>query len=724
MKRLVSLAGSFALIIIAVFSAMGAIISAFSFPVDMVYLFWIWLTAALAFTTLSTFLRVKGVLILSLSYLAVAFLKLPEILDGAKWVASFITVAYNKWIDIPVLFPDATQDTHSITLFFAAAGVFVACLLTIAICIRRSTFLTVLFTLPFVFLTFVLTSYQPNFRLLLELLSVYLTVLISSSLYPNDFIKRGLAVFPSLAISIVLLAVTYLLTMTGGDRRGELINLVDTRLRSIGAQTGFTRINFGSGWPAVSSDIWRFDTELVRVSDAGPRSIEDQNLLEITSTRAGSYYLRGYSMQLFDGRAWHTNADAQRNQEDWLSRETITAISILYDALNPDKAQVSANMEVAVTGDNSNIQYLPYYTSSYTGGNPNMIDFHHSNDSIPGLYAQVPYDVIEAFAPYHMEQMRQMAVRIESTYTKVDETTAEGLITLARDAGIDPAADRTVIADAVASYISSSARYTLSPFPIPDEEDFALYFLRTSRQGYCIHFATAATLMLRALGVPARFTSGFVVSVPNGKTLQSVTVTDRHAHAWVEVFYDNIGWIPLEVTPAGSGIPVGRPHTSFSGSRAENDAFDDLSPDWMPGVDPGTITAPSASQAPSTDTQEEPAPVKRGGVILIVCFSFVAALVMLIVRQFVVSILRSRRLTQADTNAAVISAWRYISRVSRKNPPPYDIEYLALRARFSQHKITEDERAYFMKYTSALTEEMYKKYYLPGRLWLKYILLY
>ena len=68
-----------------------------------------------------------------------------------------------------------------------------------------------------------------------------------------------------------------------------------------------------------------------------------------------------------------------------------------------------------------------------------------------------------------------------------------------------------------------------------------------------MHFASAAALLLRELGVPARYVSGYMVNRAlfevADDTSAHATVTDYTAHAWVEVYLDYIGWIPLEVTP-------------------------------------------------------------------------------------------------------------------------------------------------------------------------------
>ena len=722
--RILSLAGSFFLIMAAVFCTIGALISAFSFTVDASVLYRHWLAAALVLSSLAAFWRGRGIILSAPLAIALAVWRLPAIVDGAKWVVFFITGEYNKWIEIPVIFSGAQPDIYSTTLFFAFAGICLAFLLAIAVCLRHSTFLTVLFTAPIVFLTFILTFYQPSRWLLLGLLAVYITHVISNALAPDDFHRRSMFIFPALALSLLLLAFAYLFAPDERTNRNEFINSIDDRIRFLSAQAGFTRYNFGAGWPDLPSGEWGFNTESVRVSDAGPRTVSDRGVLEILTTRAGTYYLRGYSMQLFDGRSWYSNADVQGNTDEWLPWTFIADMTMLYSLIYPDRAPIDVNMTITRTGDSSNLMYLPYYSYSYSYGNPYTVGFNSPAESIPAFYSSLPPGIISENLSGYTNQMRGLAVRNQSAYTKIEDSTAEALRRFALDAGIDPHADRAVISDAVAQYISSSARYTLTPYPIPDGEDFALYFLQTSQQGYCIHFATAATLMLRALGVPARFTSGFVATVPYGNVDETVEITDRQAHAWVEVYYGDVGWVPLEVTPPGSGIPVGSSHSSAGSAGWDDDMGDDLYLDWPMGIDPAIASLQNSQSDTDPETQERSGSAKERNAALVALVCIAAFVLFLAMRRLIVLKYRKNRFSQPDTNAAVIFMWRYISRLSRREPPSAEIEEIALKARFSLHRISEAERVLVRGYAIKLSGELYKKFYLPGRLWLKYIRLY
>ncbi|MEY8517509.1 transglutaminase family protein [Lachnospiraceae bacterium 29-84] len=101
--------------------------------------------------------------------------------------------------------------------------------------------------------------------------------------------------------------------------------------------------------------------------------------------------------------------------------------------------------------------------------------------------------------------------------------------------------------------ILSDTVYSLNLQDVPDGQDFTEYFLLGQKKGYCVHYATAGTLLFRMYGIPARYVSGYLVFSsdfkPNGDGTYTATVTDARGHAWTEVFQRNVGFYPVELTP-------------------------------------------------------------------------------------------------------------------------------------------------------------------------------
>ena len=115
--------------------------------------------------------------------------------------------------------------------------------------------------------------------------------------------------------------------------------------------------------------------------------------------------------------------------------------------------------------------------------------------------------------------------------------------------------------------------YTKNPGALPPGEEFTEYFLKEKREGFCVHFATAATLLYRACGYPSRFVEGYAVPVSafsrsNGGTYRA-RVTDEMAHAWSETFDEELGWVVREHTPSYANVTI---NPSEDESPAENEA--------------------------------------------------------------------------------------------------------------------------------------------------------
>ncbi|MFN0226092.1 transglutaminase-like domain-containing protein, partial [Paenibacillus sp. KR2-11] len=87
-------------------------------------------------------------------------------------------------------------------------------------------------------------------------------------------------------------------------------------------------------------------------------------------------------------------------------------------------------------------------------------------------------------------------------------------------------------------------------------EDLVDRFLFEHKAGYCDHFSSSMTVLLRAAGVPARWVKGFtpgeVIAASadaGGKPSYTVQVRQRDAHSWVEVYFPQLGWVPFDPTP-------------------------------------------------------------------------------------------------------------------------------------------------------------------------------
>lgn len=110
---------------------------------------------------------------------------------------------------------------------------------------------------------------------------------------------------------------------------------------------------------------------------------------------------------------------------------------------------------------------------------------------------------------------------------------------------------------AIESYLKTDDlfRYSKVDALYPDpEQDFVAHFLFESHVGYCDHFSSAMTVMLRSIGIPARWVKGFASGDPMAVEEDRIryAIRNNDAHSWVEVYFEGYGWLPFEPTPSFS----------------------------------------------------------------------------------------------------------------------------------------------------------------------------
>jgi transglutaminase-like putative cysteine protease len=130
----------------------------------------------------------------------------------------------------------------------------------------------------------------------------------------------------------------------------------------------------------------------------------------------------------------------------------------------------------------------------------------------------------------------------------------------------------------------------------PGHDGSAIEAFLRDRIGYCEQFAGTYAAMMRSLGIPARVAVGFTSGVTVSEGVWSVL--GRNAHAWPEVWFDDIGWVAFEPTP-GRGAPNAEAYTGLPPDQ-------DLSGADAVAADQDDATPPTTAPLAPTPEQLEP----------------------------------------------------------------------------------------------------------------------
>ncbi len=107
---------------------------------------------------------------------------------------------------------------------------------------------------------------------------------------------------------------------------------------------------------------------------------------------------------------------------------------------------------------------------------------------------------------------------------------------------------------AIRDYVMATYPYDYFPPPQAPNTDAVDQFLFVDKRGVCEHFTSAMVVLLRAVGIPARFVVGYGSGTYNAIT-GYYEVHANDAHAWVEVYFPGVEWVPFDPTPGWTGDP-------------------------------------------------------------------------------------------------------------------------------------------------------------------------
>lgn len=399
------------------------------------------------------------------------------------------------------------------------------------------------------------------------------------------------------------------------------------------------------------------EPESVNLASLGSRFPSSAAVMKVTADTGGTLYLRGRDYDVYNGTGWETTLHrteqftAPEQSLGLVTVETVSPFQQIYLPYYPDE-----NLSL-VGGRLENTGLYQSYTCTRMGFAQDLPVLLSAAENIRGPYNEELYLELP-------EETRERARAILSQLSLSGQTVT----------------DR---AQEIAAYVRSSARYDLQAQRMPDGAgDFALWFLEQADRGYCVHFATAAVVLLRAAGIEARYVSGYMVRAGAGET---VTVTGENAHAWAEYYEPALGlWLALEATPA-----------------VDATVQEQTTPEMttMPTAQPSSVS-PEQTMPPKLEQLEPEQPSSQWMALIWVIPASAGAAAAIQGQRVLRLERRRRRQKNGPANAQALARWREVVLLAKllKQPAPENLEALAQKAKFSQHTLTEEELLAFESY--------------------------
>ncbi|MCL1830661.1 MAG: transglutaminase-like domain-containing protein [Oscillospiraceae bacterium] len=338
-------------------------------------------------------------------------------------------------------------------------------------------------------------------------------------------------------------------------------------LRMISADINDAMVN-ETGLRVISMPRDLFNTEKAGVSmEGGPLNPDENPFLLVDAPN--NTLLRGSIQNYYTGYSWQNTVPKtqHRFESNMWQKQMDTTFSLeisMWDEI-PRELQRMLSIDSVIR-----VQHLRQDTSTLYGagrvydvksnvGDTIIPYFDMNGDMFSKYYvnARASYNIktylINYDSPRFDELMSDISLHpisdpyIKKNYLQLPEALPKNIYSLTERLTRDKLSEYDK-AIAIRNYLLNFS-YSLAPPLVPDDSDFVDYFLHT-REGYCVYFASTMAVMARSAGIPSRYVQGFYV--PEHPYGRSVYLTGENAHAWAELYFEGIGWIPFDATPRDS----------------------------------------------------------------------------------------------------------------------------------------------------------------------------
>lgn len=324
----------------------------------------------------------------------------------------------------------------------------------------------------------------------------------------------------------------------------------------------------------------------------GPRRLTNDPVMSVRVEGPGRYW-RATTYNEYTGFSWRSNdtesasfgPNTSLSLPSFAARMPVTQTytffrdqgTVLYSMSNPVHLDRSAKVSFnALTGEQVTEPNSPVWADN---GEPwvEEITYMRSNATVDNGES---YQVISLASQATIQQLQAAGTDYPAWVVDRYLPLSDSITNRTRELARQITEDKTTPFDqaqAIESYLRSQIKYNekmASPPPGVDRVDYILF---EAKEAYCDYYASAMIVMLRSLGVPARFAVGYAQGKYNPEA-GVYQVVNADAHSWVEVYFPGYGWVEFEPTAA-------QPNIVRASGSSENFGFTPpmINPNDIPG---------------------------------------------------------------------------------------------------------------------------------------------
>jgi len=597
--------------------------------------------------------------------------------DGVEAILNRLSRQYNSaynWGVIRWGLRTADEMEPTIVTALCILAAITALVTAWTVCRKKSSVFPVL-SILYVAACFVVNDTVPSVSwIFLLLLTVFLLLMTGRVRRQNEVAGNRLCLVLTPLIALGLLVVFLMNPRSTYHRQENAKNMMDKIL-------GSDHVQYLMGEMDGNNDGNR--DRKVDLTIVGYRTAPEGRVMQVTAPFTGVLYLRSSAMDSYDGKCWSSS-----NGPDlpWpttfleavgeVSVKTRFAHQMLYMPYYSSYSNLSG-----VAAGVQNQKNLREYSFTCLRLPANMTPMHAS--ALSSSYYPVQLDNYLHITPEVKAWAEPLAVEITQGAGSFYEK-----------------------AERIASFVRNSAQYDLETPRMPSKSgDFAKWFLENSDTGYCVHFATSTAVLLQAVGIPARYVTGYMTSVKAGEVTE---VKAKESHAWVEYWLPGFGWTVLEATPPAA-LPVA-PEVTETQPVSGGDTRPTTRPEESTA--PGDTQIPGVTDAPKNDPQTKPERDQTVRMTVILWIAVTASLLAAILIQRSLRLRHCRNRSHAAApNEKALLAWQDAVSLAAllKTQPPKSLLELAEKAKFSHHTLSAEELQQFEKFRNEAVENLKKR---------------